>query len=82
MTFLDEALGSILITADRCRALPIVDHFDSFEQNTALDPDAAIERYFIRGDMHWNETGHEHVAQEFLDVRSRVTARTRPGTRR
>jgi hypothetical protein len=30
-------------------------------------PDEVLDRYFIRGDVHWNEAGHQVVAQGFLE---------------
>lgn len=48
------------------RGVDLIDHFESFEREDH-DPDEVIERLFIRGDVHWNEAGHERIAGEFLD---------------
>jgi hypothetical protein len=33
----------------------------------AAKPDEVLERYFIRGDVHWNEAGHRVIADGFLE---------------
>ena len=42
-----------------------IDYFPRFIG--ATPPDEVLDRYFIRGDVHWNEAGHEVVAQGFLE---------------
>ncbi len=34
----------------------------------------SLRRYFIRGDMHWNEAGHELIARELMAFYSRAAA--------
>jgi len=34
-------------------------------------PEQVLERYFIPGDVHWNEEGHRLIAEGFLDEYSR-----------
>jgi hypothetical protein len=50
--------------------VPFLDYFPSFLN----EPDKArlIHDCFIPGDVHWNETGHQRIAQEFVTFYSRV----------
>ena len=42
-----------------------IDYFPRFIG--AAPPDEVLDRYFIRGDVHWNEAGHHVVAEGFLE---------------
>ncbi len=48
------------------QAVPFLDYFPSFI-DAKNDPDTIIRRYYLPGDVHWNEAGHSLVAQIFLD---------------
>lgn len=50
------------------RGARFCDLFPSFISKDASDEELRndIRRYFISGDVHWNEDGHERVADEFL----------------
>ncbi|MBW2458847.1 MAG: SGNH/GDSL hydrolase family protein [Deltaproteobacteria bacterium] len=41
-----------------------IDHFPCFVGDG--DPIDVIDRYYIRGDVHWNREGHKLVAERFL----------------
>lgn len=43
----------------------VLNLFPSFIQKER-DPAGAIDRLFIRGDVHWNQAGHQLIADEFL----------------
>ncbi len=47
------------------RSVDFVDLFPAFIDQTP--PAQVLERYFIPGDIHWNEAGHKLVADVFLD---------------
>jgi len=44
--------------------VPYVSLFEIFWN--AGSPQEVVDRYYIRGDMHWNEAGHALVAQELI----------------
>jgi hypothetical protein len=41
-----------------------IDHFPQFIDGTPAD--GVLDRYFIPGDVHWNEAGHKVIADGFL----------------
>jgi hypothetical protein len=45
--------------------VPFLDLFPLFVNGE--DPVATLQQYYIPGDVHWNEAGHERVAAAFLD---------------
>ena len=45
--------------------IDFIDYFPAFIDSCPSPQ--PIEQYFIQGDVHWNEEGHRHVAQKFLD---------------
>ncbi len=48
------------------RSVRFIDLFPDFIPG-AEDPREVIRRYFIPGDLHWNEEGHRLVARRFLE---------------
>jgi hypothetical protein len=53
-------------TADR--GVGFVNHFPQFVRGTtSAERMAVIDRYYIAGDVHWNEVGHRLIADGFLD---------------
>jgi len=46
-----------------------IDHFPRFIG--ASPPDEVLDRYFIPGDVHWNEEGHRLIAERFLEYYER-----------
>lgn len=55
------------------RRVRFVDLFPSFIRDA--DPDRVLDRYFIHGDIHFNEEGHRLVAEHFLRTRSDLRTR-------
>jgi hypothetical protein len=47
------------------RSVGFLDLFPAFLQ-AGRDPKEVIRRYFLPGDLHWNEQGHRLVAETFL----------------
>ncbi len=47
------------------RGLAFIDYFPDFIGSSS--PDSIIQKYFIKGDVHWNEAGHGLIAQGWLD---------------
>ena len=69
-----------------------IDCFPDFIQ-AGVDPKETIRKYFIPGDIHWNEEGHRLIAAKLLDAweegeapyplpdrRNRPSGEARPGT--
>jgi hypothetical protein len=50
------------------RGVGFINHFPYFVRGTTSEERmAVINRYYIAGDVHWNELGHRVIADEFLD---------------
>jgi hypothetical protein len=50
------------------RGVDFVNHFPQFVRGTSPEERmAVIDRYYISGDVHWNEVGHRQIADAFLD---------------
>jgi hypothetical protein len=68
---LHEDLDSIQVRVWRewagNRSVQFIDLFPDFIP-TADPPKEAIRKYFIPGDLHWNEEGHRLVARRFLEI--------------
>ncbi len=50
--------------------MDFVNLFDTFIDN-GLTPDQTYLRYYISGDVHWNEAGHKVVADALFEQMSR-----------
>lgn len=46
--------------------VPFLTFFPAFISDT-IEPEANVRRYFIPGDVHWNQAGHRLVAERLLD---------------
>lgn len=59
------------------RSVPFLNLFPAFIRS-GTDPKETIRRYYIPGDVHWNEAGHHLVAEQFLHyLRTRSASLTR-----
>jgi len=56
------------------RSVPFIDLFPDFIP-ADQPPKETIRKYFIPGDLHWNEEGHRLVARRFLDMWADATPR-------
>lgn len=43
-----------------------INHFPQFAADTPPEKKEILDRYFIPGDAHWTEAGHELIARQFL----------------
>ena len=46
-------------------SVPFIDLYPSFVNDDAAQ--AVLDRYYIPGDLHFNEAGHERVAQVIIE---------------
>jgi lysophospholipase L1-like esterase len=54
-------------------AVPLLNYFPLFTADA--DPERTIRRYFIPGDVHWNEAGHELISAPLIEHLTREGAR-------
>ncbi len=64
---LDSVQVRLWRTWARNHAVPFINLFPDFIQK-GQEPGSLIRRYFIPGDVHWNEEGHRLVATRFLSA--------------
>ncbi|MDT7041023.1 hypothetical protein [Candidatus Nitronereus thalassa] len=50
----------------REHSVPFLNFFPDFIQE-GQDPKEAIRKYFIPGDLHWNDEGHRLITEKFLE---------------
>lgn len=64
---------------DWCAAkeIPLISLFQPFWD--AGPAEAVIQRFYIPGDMHWNEAGHQFVAQQIIRHWPELQGRLAPG---
>jgi len=53
--------------------IEFLDYFPDFIGE--LDPDEVITAYFVKGDIHWNEKGHELIARKLVE---RIKSKSQP----